>query len=226
MDGLERLRASIVTTIVRDIPKQFWMDLRGMARQAYADLFFQVQGDPNILAEQRIDRLRQDRHFRMEHLLSTLSERHGLSRTHTMLAENGQYHVYATKGDIGLTQSYVPSIGDLPKAARYWERLAGMNDIPRLDLGDEPPEVLLCKSYYGLIAHNPAGRKFAEDEQKLGMVQLCVPSGDAKSWALELAIEDLTDAYPDEKREDVKKPSPLWKDRSKDDKKQGKGGEK
>lgn len=221
MDDAERLKSMIVSTFVRDTPKQFWMDLRGGVRQSYADSFFKIKNDPNILKEQRIDCLRQLRHFHMESLVSSLAERHGLVRSLTKLEDNGQHYVYVTGGDVGLTQSYVPAIGELPKPARYREWLASMNDIPRFDLGDEPPEVLIGKSYYGLIAHNPVGTRFHEDEQKLGMVQLCVPHKELKSWALELAIEDLTAAYPTSKPDRSSKPSPVWKHRKSDDKKQG-----
>lgn len=222
MSGYERLKATIVTTIVRDLPKQFWIDLRGMTRQAYADVFTQIDADPNIVPEQRIDRLRQDRHFRMEHVLSTLADRHGIARSHTLLAENSQHFVYATCGDIGMTQTYVRAIGDLPKAARYWQRLAEACDLPRLDLGDEPAEVLIGKSYYGLIAHNPIGHRFDPEEQKLGMIQFCVPSRDGKAWALELALEELTAAYPVEKPDVAPERKPKWKGRDKDEKKGGK----
>lgn len=218
MSGYERLKSIIVTTIVRDVPKQFWADLRGGARQAYADVFAQIAADPNILDEQRIDRLRQDRHYRMEHLLSSLCDRHGIVKSHTLLAENSQHYVYAVSGVIGMTQSYVPTIGELPKPARYWERLASANDVPRLDLGDEPPEVLIGKSYYGLIAHNPVGKRFDANEQKLGMIQFCVPSKDGKAWAVELAMEELTAAYPEARPESGADRKPHWK---KDGRRQG-----
>lgn len=215
MDDAARLKKGIVAGLVRDIPKAFWQDLRGGARVAYAEVFHTIENDPNVVPEQRIDRLRQDRHFRMESLLSTLAVRHGLKRSHTQLVENGQHYVYVTGGDIGLTQSYVPAIGDLPKPARYWERLASMNDIPRLDLGDEPAEVLVTKSIYGLIAHNPVGSRFEEDAQKLGMIQVCVPNRDAKSWALELALEELTAAYTADVKRPRKAPAPIWKEEKK-----------
>ncbi|MBJ7534578.1 hypothetical protein JDN40_10725 [Rhodomicrobium vannielii ATCC 17100] len=219
MTGYERLKAAIVSTIIRDIPKPFWVDLRAMARQAYLDVFSQISNDPNMVREQRIDRLRQDRHYRMEHVLSSLADRHGIAKSHTVLAENSQHYVYATKGDIGMTQSYVPAIGELPKPAKYFDRLAGANEIPRLDLGDEPPETLIGKKYYGLIAHNPIGRKFDAEEQKLGMVQFCIPSGDGKAWAVELAIEDLTSSYLEDKKDAGMKRDPMWKDRGKEEEK-------
>jgi hypothetical protein len=221
MSGYERLKATIVTTIVRDIPKQFWLDLRGMARQTYSDVFSQIAADPNLVPEQRIDLLRQHRHFRMENVVSVLADRHGIVKSHTLLAENSQHYVYATRGEIGMTQSYVAAIGELPKPARYWERLASANDVPRLDLGDEPPEVLIGKSYYGLIAHNPVGRHFDQDAQKLGMIQFCVPTKDGKAWAVELAIEELAAAYPVDRKEVVPERKPAWKGRDKKEDRKG-----
>lgn len=223
MDGYERLKAIIIATIVRDIPKQFWIDLRAMARQAYADVYFQIRNDPNLNDEQRIDLLRQYRHYRMESLLCVLADRHGLVRSLTLLSENSQHYAYVVSNDVGMTQSYVPAIGELPKPARYWEQLAEANEVPRLDLGDEPPAILLGKSYYGLIAHNPVGKRFGEDEQKLGMIQFCVPTKDGRAWGLELALEELTAAYPDGKPTTTVERKPVWKDRSKEEKKRRDG---
>src|SRR3546814_3527725 len=75
---------------------------------------------------------------------------HGIPCSATILAENNRHYVYSTKGDIALTQVYVPAIGAMPKPARFRERLAAINDImrsPRLDLGVEPPEVFLGQSF-------------------------------------------------------------------------------
>jgi hypothetical protein len=111
MDWDQRTRAIIVSTIARDTPRAFWLDVRVAARHAYADTFEQVRNDPTALNEQRLDKLYQDRHFRMEHLLATAAEQHGFACSRTILAENNRTYVYATKGAIGLTQAYVPSIG-------------------------------------------------------------------------------------------------------------------
>ncbi len=56
------------------------------------------------------------------------------------------------------------------------------------------------------------------------MVQFCVPTKDGKAWGMELAIEELTAAYPDDKPAEAPQRGPLWKDRGKDDKKQGGAG--
>src|SRR3546814_7516787 len=80
----------------------------------------------------------------------------------------------------------------MPKPARFRERLAAINDImrsPRLDLGDEPREVLLGKRFYGLLAHNPAGKRFVESDQRLGMIQFCLPMKDCSDRSEEHTSE-------------------------------------
>lgn len=198
MDWQQRLRDTILSTIIRDFPQKFWEEAKRRTQQTYLDVFYQVQLDPNVVAEQRLDKLYQDRHFRMEHLLAILADEHGLAQTSTLLTENNRHYVYATKGNIGLTQVYVPAIGSMPKPARFRERHAALSNIPkfpRLDLGDEPPEVLLGKDFYGLLAHNPVGKRFTEREQRLGMMQFCIPVNDCSRWAVELAIEEIVSAY-------------------------------
>src|SRR3546814_6431419 len=84
MDWRERLHSVVLSTIVRDFPEGFWADIRTGARQAYLDVFHQVDADPNLVSEQRIDTLFQVRHFRMEHLLTKISLEHGIrSEEHT-----------------------------------------------------------------------------------------------------------------------------------------------
>src|SRR3546814_13860190 len=106
MDWRERLHSVVLSTIVRDFPEGFWADIRTGARQAYLDVFHQVDADPNLVSEQRIDTLFQVRHFRMEHLLTKISLEHGIPCSATILAENNRHYVYSTKGDIALTHGY------------------------------------------------------------------------------------------------------------------------
>ncbi|MCH8097940.1 MAG: hypothetical protein IID53_12765 [Proteobacteria bacterium] len=80
MDWQQQLRDTILSTIIRDFPQKFWEDARRRTQQTYLDVFYQVQLDPNVVAEQRLDKLYQDRHFRMEHLLAILADEHGLRR--------------------------------------------------------------------------------------------------------------------------------------------------
>ena len=60
-------RSGILAILVRDTPQAFWEDMRARSRQTYLDVYKQVENDPNILAEQRLDSLYQQRHFRMRY---------------------------------------------------------------------------------------------------------------------------------------------------------------
>lgn len=198
MDWRDQFTATITSTIVRDIPREFWADLRTKSQHAYLDVFHSVTGDTTVVDEQRLDKLYQDRHFRMEHLMKTLAEDHGLDCSPRLLVDNNWHYVYVASGAVGMTQSYVPAIGAMPKPAKFRERLAKMNQVgksPRFNFGDEPPGLLKLKDFYAVVAHNPVGKRFQEDHQRLGMMQFCVPFADFSDWALELAVEEILVAY-------------------------------
>lgn len=199
MDSENQLRAVILSTIVHDIPRKFWEDARTRMKQSYMDMYHQVDADPSVVQVQKLDKLYQDRHFRMEYVLTTLAKDHGFTCSSTLLKENNRAYVYAAKGAIGLTQAYVSSIEAMPKPAKFRERLAELNNIPntpRFDLGDEPKEIMLGKDFYGLIIHNPAGKRFTEEHQKLGALQFCIPTAECKGWAVQLTMEEILAEYP------------------------------
>ena len=217
MDSHERQRRIILSTVVRDIPKAFWEDARARARQTYLDIYHEIAAYPNMLPEQRLDKLYQDRFFRMEYLLSVLATEHGFTWSAKLLAENSHHYVYATRGSVALTQTYVPAINDMPKPAKFREKLAAMNDIsaqPQLALGDESPAIFAAKEFYGLLAHNPVGKRFTEDDQRLGMIQFCVPSLLCTRWEAQFALEEIISHYDvvaPASREDRRLP---WKNRN------------
>ncbi len=161
----------------------------------------------------------------MEHLLKATAEKYGVPCSPNVLERNGRYYVYATSGAVGMTQSYVQTIGAMPKPAKYLERHAALNAIPRspqLMLGDVPPEVFLGKDFFGLLTHNPVGKRFTEQDQSLGMIQFCVPVEDHSQWAAELAIEEILTAY--EIEAPIAKPDRAlpWKDRGEEKKEEDK----
>lgn len=225
MDAYERLRATAIAMIVRDIPMAFWSDLRSLAVIAYADVFADVDADKNVLPDQKIDDLLQRRHFKMEKLIVDLAIRHGLSHSMSLIVQNNRRHAYIFKGDVAMTQSYVQTIGMMPQPAKFRERLANSMDLPRLDLGDEPEGAFVMPNLYGLIAHNPIGRRFRTDEQKLGMIQFCLPSADCRAWAAEFTVTEILDAYPAVPKKDVPKRSMPWK-KPKGDEETGTDGKK
>jgi len=213
MDAYSGLREAIKATITKDFPQAFWKEARERVRVAYRDEFHEVANNPNVVKEQRLDRLHQQRHFRMERELMVLAEKFGMDRSPTWLECNGRHYVYVACGMVGLTQAYVPYMGAMPNPRRYRERLASRNEIPRLDLGDEPQGVIRAKEFYGVLAHNPVDRKvFSEEKQRLGMLQFCVPTGDGKAWGAELAIEEILSAYPETRPAEAKpERKPIWK---------------
>lgn len=199
----EQLKINALNAITLSSPITFWQDCRGAFRQGYMDVFQQVAQDPNIVPEQRIHKLHQDRHFRMEDALFKLAVKHGMPASTTLLAENGYPYVYVARNQIGFTESYVPYIGAMPKPAKFRERLAEATGIPRLGLGDEPADILGIRNFYGLLAHNPVGKNFDEQQQRLGMIQFCIPSMDTKEWVVELAIEEIITAYPQDRTQET-----------------------
>jgi hypothetical protein len=216
MDGHQQLRDAAISKIVRDVPAEFWTDLRALAILIYADVYASVAADTGILADQKMDDLLQRRHFRMEKLLIDLAVKYGLSHSMSLIVQNNRRHAYVFKGDVAMTQSYVQTIGSLPQPAKFRERLANSMDLPRLDLGDEPKGAFIMPNLYGLVTHNPIGRRFNAEEQKLGMIQFCLPASDCKAWAVEFAIAEILDAYPAVPKKDTPKRSLPWKKSDRD----------
>ncbi|QGM46509.1 hypothetical protein [Methylocystis heyeri] len=217
MDAYGRLRASALSMIVRDVAAAFWPELRALSMVTYADAFAEVAADKGTLEDQKIDDLLQRRHFKMERLIVDLAKKHGLAHTLSVIVQNNRRHAYVYTGDVGMTQSYVKSIGSMPQPARFRERFANAMSIPRLDLGDEPDGAFIMRNLYGVIAHNPIGRRFNETEQKLGMIQFCVPAIDCKAWGVELTLSEIIDSYPAAAERETPKRSLPWKKKARDE---------
>src|SRR3546814_13491058 len=78
MDWRERLHSVVLSTIVRDFPAGFWEDIRTGARQAYLDVFHQLDADPKLVSDPRIDTPSQVRPLRLEHLLTKILLQHAI----------------------------------------------------------------------------------------------------------------------------------------------------
>jgi hypothetical protein len=111
---------------------------------------------------------------------------------------------------VGVTQSYVQVSGDMPTPAQFRKQLAEMaafKRTSRLDLGDEPKELITPKQVCGIMLHSPVGKKFSEDDQKLGAIGFFVPYENYDGWAVEISLSEIISAYaPTEKREDRVQP--------------------
>lgn len=210
MEVKDELKAHIKQQAIASFPSGFLESYLKRAQAAYLDTFEQVRHDKSILPEQQIHKLRQDRCFRMDYELAACAESFKLPVTSKTLAENDWQYTYAIAGQFGVTQSYVQRMGEMPNPAKFRETLADNARIPRLPLDDDP-EIFLPRQFYGLLAHNPIGRKFTESEQKLGSIQLCVPCVGMKAWALEVPLLELISLYPAETKAPIATPSPTWK---------------
>lgn len=207
----EALRSHLIDEAIRNVPRAFLERFLARVPNAYREKFLEVDSDPTTIEDQRLARLCQDRVFRLDWELAQAAKEAKLPATSRPLPENGWAYTYVAAGSVGITQSYVQTIGALPKPAKFRDGLAKAAAVPRLAI-DEPAEIYLPKSFYALIAHNPLGKKFRLPDQDLGSVQFCVPCHDMKAWALEISVTELLSYYPSIKRS-ISTRSPAWKKR-------------
>ncbi len=206
----ELVRQHILDQAVSNVPRGFIEEFYERAKRAYSEEFAEVHHKPTTLKHQRIFKLNQDRCFRLDWELHECAARHGLVATANLLPENQWYHAYVVSGTFGITQAYVQALGDLPHAARYRERLAEAAKCPRLPF-DDPAEIFAVKEFYALFAHNPVGRTFTEEHQRLGSLMFCVPSKDMRSWVAEISVPELLSLYPAQKAVKKAGRAPTWK---------------
>lgn len=205
------LRQHILAQVTSSIPKAFLVEMQERIRRAYNEEFAAVADNVTTLAEQQIFKLNQDRCFRIDFELHEAAKAHGLNVTAKELPNNKWHHTYVTSGSFGFTQSYVPRVGDLPQPAKFREALAEASNCPRLPI-DDCAEIYAVKEFYALFAHTPIGRRFVEEEQKLGSLMLCVPDRLMRSWALSVGIPEIIAVYPaDEKTKKEGRTVPTWK---------------
>lgn len=212
----ESLREHVLSEAVRCVPRSFFVEVHDRTRRAYSECYAEVAASRTTLREQRLSRLVQDRCFRMDWELFEAAKAHGLAVTAKELPSNKWRHAYAAVGPFGLTQAYVQRIGDLPQPARYRDELAEAARMPRLPL-DDPSEIYAPRTFYALLAHNPVGRRFDEDQQRLGSLMFCVPHSDMKSYAVAIGVPELLARYPVEKKDAGRTALPTWKQQTKRD---------
>lgn len=204
-------RDTAIATCVASFPKSFWEGAGRIFAQMYGEAFQSIRNNNGIAREQRMAALQQERYFRAERQLQVLAESVGIAASFTAIANNASTYCYIAGGDLGMTQAYVPCIGSFPKRAVFRNALSAANIIPRFDLGDEPEDMLSPKPKYALLAHNPVGGEFSEESQRLGLLQVCVPSSDFTYWGAQIMIPEIVAAYPLPKRSGGA--LPIWKSR-------------
>lgn len=206
-----QIRQHILAQATASIPRAFLVEVQERVRRAYNEEFAKVAHNGTTLPEQQIFKLNQDRCFRIDWELHEAAKAHGLSVTAKELPSNKWHHTYVSSGDFGLTQSYVPRVGDLPQPAKFREALAEAANCPRLPI-DDSAEIYSVKDFYALFAHTPVGRRFREEEQKLGTLMFCVPDRTMKAWALSVGIPEVIALYPlDDKGKKEDRTVPTWR---------------
>ena len=221
MESDEWYRDITLEIITREMPQRLWRRIMERWRSAYMDVFSSVRADSMLLDEQRIQKLYQDRYFRLENDLIAAATDVGLAACPNLIGENGFFYACAGTDSVVLTQSYVQTTGKMPTPAAFRKQLAEMAEFERasrLDLGDVPTSLITPKKVHGILLHSPVGKKFSERDQALGSVGLYVPYKDYRGWAVELPLIEIISAYEiTEEREDRADTS--WK------KKKGTGSE-
>lgn len=207
-----RFREYLIARAVHSIPRPFVVEVHDRFVRAYPEEFAEAAHRAARIDEQRIFNLAQDRCFRMDWELFEAAKAHGLVATAKGLVANKWHHTYVVAGAFGLTQSYVQRPGDLPPPARFRDALAEAAKCPRLPL-DDPEEIYRAQDFYALFVHNPIGRSFSEEHQKLGSLMLSVPNRDMRGWALEISVPELISYYPVEKKDSGAGRGPAWKPR-------------
>jgi len=213
----ELMRAHITRQVVSQIPKGFLEEFYQRTERAYLDEFAEMKHKTARIESQKRFNLIDERWYRIDHELFEVAERFGMTVIAHPLPENTWRYVYASCGKFGFTQSYVRKTGDLPKPARFRERLASAARMPMLPL-TEAKDVYEVKDFYAIFTHNPIGDKFSEDHQKLGSLMFSVPHQDMKGWAINISVPELITAYPATRKDDGKERGPTWK---RDDKEEG-----
>jgi hypothetical protein len=206
MEVQDLYRDQVLSRIVGNMPETFWRRLVELAQRAYPETYSAVTTDPELVVDQRPQKLFQDRYFKMESVLMTAAREAGVPASSKLVGSNRCYYCYASIGGVGTTQSYVPVSGEMPTPAAFRRQLAEMTQFerePRLDLGDESTSILMPTVVSGIVLHSPTGRAFTAAQQMLGAIGFFVPYRDYSGWAVELPLLEIISAYkPQDKRED------------------------
>jgi hypothetical protein len=188
----------VLGVLTTDTPKGFWAALGGRSRATYAESFAAVSTDQFLNDEQRLSKLFQERHFKMEHLFKQVASDNGVAVSTNLIRVNRCYYTYAKRGRFSATQKYVARPDDMPKPAKFRVQLAAasrFHNARQLNLGDIPTEMLTPPEVGGIFLHGPMGNSFNERDQRVGFSWFCVPYADFSGWAVRLSLIEIMAAY-------------------------------
>ena len=198
MDISDLQKSHVLGVLTTDTPRGYWAALADRSKATYAESFAAVSTDKFLNDKQRLSKLFQERHFKMEHLFNQVATANGVSVSTNLIRVNRCYYTYAKRGRFSATQKYVPRPDDMPKPAKFRVQLAAASRFHRdrqLDLGDFPTEMLTPPEVGGIFLHGPMGSKFSEQEQRVGFSWFCVPYADFSGWAVRLPLIEIIATY-------------------------------
>lgn len=210
-------KAHVLAILVADTPKAFWDGLGERARATYAESFAAVAADKFLNDEQRLSKLYQERHFKMEFAFRAAGADAGVPVAPNLIGINRCFYTYAKNGRFSATQKYVSRPARMPKPSRFRTQLAlaaRFHRVNRLDLGDVPTEFLTPPEVGGIFLHGPVGSRFSERDQKVGFSRFCVPYADFRGWAIELSLPEILASYVADTKEREDNVKPILRKRS------------
>ncbi len=195
----------VEAAIIKDIPEPFWATIHRRCSSGYHDTYKEIEASATTLDPHRLPRLKQDRMFRTEWDLSEACKECGVHFSATEIVQNGWHYGAATSGAFVLTQSYVPNWSEMPQPARFREDLAERQKQPTLGLMGNELDFSGFR-FYGLLIHNPLGKNFTEDQQKLASMQLCIPDPKMEEWVYHKSVLELASLYQTSGQQDTVEP--------------------
>jgi hypothetical protein len=180
--------------LLRDTKLSFWRRLRDAFEWAYSDAFHAVNNDPRILTDQRSHKLLDERFYIVEGALEKAAREGGLISSGQKIRVNNWNYTLVRGGGVCLLQSYVQTPADMARAARFREQHAAVNNFlnaPQLPLGDIEPNIYEVSRINGILIHGPMGKKFSDEDQRLGFLNLVIPDQTYSTWGINISVAEL-----------------------------------
>jgi hypothetical protein len=188
------VRQEVLALILKETPFALWRSTMTRMTWAYSEAFASVAKNPLILAAQKPAKLLDDRFYLAETALHESAKDSGIISSGQKIEINGWVYTLVRSGGICLMQAYIQSPLDFARRARFREQHAALNDFlsrPQFAFGDVPPSLFDVSQIAGIIVHGPKSKVFDEKEQRLGFLNLCVPSEDYRRWELNIPVAEI-----------------------------------
>lgn len=62
---------------------------------------------------------------------------------------------------------------------------------PQFDFGDVDPKIFTVAKLSGIVIHSPVGKKFDEENQRLGFLNFAIPDDTYRTWGLNIPVIEI-----------------------------------